>query len=96
MVDSGIEITEIRITLLDNHQQDRLKAFATITLNKVFVVRGLKIIRGPNGDFVAMPSRRRPDGQFRDIAHPINNETRQQMEEVILNEYQRELERQRR
>jgi stage V sporulation protein G len=94
MADSGLEITEVRVTLLADHDHDRLKAFATMTLNRVFVVRGLKIIQGPNGIFVAMPSRRSPDGQFRDIAHPINNETRRLMEESILNEYQHEVQRQ--
>lgn len=93
MAEFGIEITEVRVTLLNDQQHDRLKAFVTMTLNNVFVVRGLKIIQGPNGVFVAMPSRRRPDGQFRDVAHPINNETRRHMEDVILTEYRRLAER---
>jgi stage V sporulation protein G len=94
MVDSRLEITEVRVTLRDDDQHDRLKAFATMTLNNAFVIRGLKVIQGTNGVFVAMPSRRRPDGQFQDIAHPINSETRQRMEEIVLAEYQREAARQ--
>lgn len=89
-----LEITEVRVTLRDDDQHDRLKAFATMTLNNAFVIRGLKVIQGTNGVFVAMPSRRRPDGQFQDIAHPINSETRQRMEEIVLAEYQREAARQ--
>ena len=94
MADSRLEITEVRITLREDEQNDRLKAFATMTLNNSFVVRGLKVIQGTNGVFVAMPSRRRPDGQFQDIAHPINNETRRWMEEIVLAEYQAETTRQ--
>lgn len=94
MANPQLEITEVRVTLRDDNRHDRLKAFATMTLNNAFVIRGLKIIQGINGVFVAMPSRRRPDGQFQDIAHPINNETRRLMEEVVLAEYERELTRQ--
>ena len=94
MADSQLEITEVRVTLREDEQNDRLKAFATMTLNNSFVIRGLKVIQGTNGVFVAMPSRRRPDGQFQDIAHPINNETRRWMEEIVLAEYQREMTRQ--
>jgi stage V sporulation protein G len=94
MADTQLEITEVRVTLREDDKHDRLKAFATMTLNNAFVIRGLKIIQGTNGVFVAMPSRRRPDGQFQDIAHPINNETRRLMEEIVLAEYEREMERQ--
>jgi stage V sporulation protein G len=94
MANPQLEITEVRVTLRDDNRHDRLKAFATMTLNNAFVIRGLKIIQGINGVFVAMPSRRRPDGQFQDIAHPINNETRRLMEEIVLAEYERELTRQ--
>ena len=68
-----MEITEIRISLRDDN---KLKAFASITLDNCFVIRGLKIIEGAKGVFVAMPSRKRPDGTYQDVAHPINNETR--------------------
>ncbi|HET7498844.1 MAG TPA: septation regulator SpoVG [Candidatus Binatia bacterium] len=83
----GLEITEVRIALRDD---DKLKAFASMTFNDAFVIRGLKIIEGTNGMFVAMPSRKKPDGTFQDIAHPINNESREKIEARILDEYEKE------
>jgi stage V sporulation protein G len=83
-----MEITEVRLTL---RQEERLKAFVSITFDNAFVVRGLKVIDGNTGIFVAMPSRRRKDGEFRDIAHPINNATRQMIEDAVLAEYERQL-----
>jgi stage V sporulation protein G len=84
-----MKITEVRISFRDD---EKLKAFVSITLDNCFVIRGLKIIKGNKGMFVAMPSRKRPDGSFQDLAHPINNETRRWMEEMILGQYQTELE----
>jgi stage V sporulation protein G len=84
-----MKITEIRISLRDDN---KLKAFASITLDNCFVIRGLKIIEGAKGAFVAMPSRKRPDGTFQDIAHPINNETRDWMEEQIIAAFEEEKE----
>ncbi|MBA7607747.1 MAG: septation regulator SpoVG [Candidatus Cloacimonadota bacterium] len=86
-----MEITEVRITLRD---EPKLKAFANITLDDCFVIRGLKIIEGVNGFFISMPSRKGKDGTYRDIAHPINNETRERIETVILEEYKKELSKQ--
>ena len=86
-----MEITEVRITLRD---EPKLKAFANITLDDCFVVRGLKIIEGTNGFFISMPSRKGRDGTYRDIAHPINNETRERIETVIIDEYKKELSKQ--
>lgn len=83
----ALEITEVRIALRDD---DKLKAFASMTFNDSFVIRGLKIIEGTNGMFVAMPSRKKPDGTFQDIAHPINNESRAFIEARILGEYEKE------
>jgi len=83
-----MEITEIRISLRDDN---KLKAFASITLDNCFVVRGLKIIEGGKGIFVAMPSRRKPDGTYQDIAHPINNDTRDRMEAEIIAEYKKQV-----
>ena len=85
-----MEITEIRISLRDDN---KLKAFASITLDNCFVIRGLKIIEGAKGVFVAMPSRKRPDGTYQDVAHPINNTTRDWMEEQIIKAYNEEKER---
>ncbi len=76
-----MDITEIRVTLRD---EDRLKGFANVTFDNAFVVRGMKIIEGNNGYFVAMPSRKRPDGSHQDIAHPVNAETRRMIEEKVL------------
>ena len=83
-----IEITEVRVSLRND---DKLKAFVSITLNDSFVIRGLKIIRGNSGLFVAMPSRKRPDGQHQDLAHPINDATRKYLTEKVMAEYEREL-----
>ena len=83
-----MEITEVRISLRND---DKLKAFASITFDDCFVVRGLKIIEGANGTFVAMPSRKRNDGTYQDVAHPVNNQTRQKIEARILSEYATEL-----
>jgi len=83
-----IEITEVRVSL---RSDEKLKAFVSITLNDSFVVRGLKIIRGNSGLFVAMPSRKRPDGQHQDLAHPINDVTRKYLTEKVMGEYEREL-----
>ena len=83
-----MEITEIRVTL---RNEERLKGFANVTFDHAFVVRGMKIIRGTNGLFVSMPSRRRPDGTHQDIAHPVTSEMRQQIEEQVLEAYEAEL-----
>jgi len=71
--------------------EDKLKAFVNVTFDDVFVVRGMKIIKGNNGYFVSMPSRKMNDGSYRDIAHPIKNEFRQKLEREILAEYNRVL-----
>ncbi|MEJ5307581.1 MAG: septation regulator SpoVG [candidate division WOR-3 bacterium] len=83
-----MEITEVRITLRD---EPKLKAFANVTFDNAFVIRGLKIIDGKKGLFISMPSRRAKDGTYRDIAHPINNEMRQKIEKVVLEKYQQEV-----
>lgn len=84
-----MEVTEIRLRLRD---EEKLKAFASVTFDDCFVVRDLKVIDGTNGLFVAMPSRRMPDGTFKDVAHPLNNETRRMIEEKVLAKYKEELE----
>ncbi len=83
-----IEITEVRVSLRND---DKLKAFVSITLNHAFVIRGLKIIHGNSGLFVAMPSRKRPDGQHQDLAHPINDATRKYLTQIVLAAYDQEL-----
>jgi stage V sporulation protein G len=79
-----MEFTEVRVTLRD---EPRLKAFVNITFDDDFVIRGMKVIEGRKGLFVAMPSRKGKDGTFRDIAHPINNNMRKRLEKVVLDEY---------
>jgi stage V sporulation protein G len=83
-----VEITEVRVTLRD---EDRLKGFANVTFDNVFVIRGMKIIAGNNGYFVAMPSRKRPDGTYQDIAHPVCTELRHTIEERVLDAFEQEL-----
>lgn len=67
----------------------RMRAIASITLDEEFVVHDIRVIDGNNGLFVAMPSKRGVDGEFRDIAHPINSDTRAKIQEVVLAEYER-------
>ena len=86
-----MEITEVRITLTN---EEKLKAFANITFDASFVVRGLKVISGANGYFISMPSRRRKDGTFQDLAHPITNELRKKIEEKVLDAFEAEVNRQ--
>ena len=84
-----MKITEVRISLCN---EDRLKAFANVTFDSEFVVRGLKVIEGRNGLFVSMPSRRRSDGTYQDIAHPITSEMRSKLEAEVIAAYETELE----
>lgn len=86
-----MEITEVRIILRD---EDKLKGFANVTIDNAFVIRGMKIISGSKGYFLSMPSRKRPDGTHQDVAHPVNNEARRQLEEKVLAAYQAELQEQ--
>ncbi len=79
-----MEITEINISYRD---EEKLKAFVNITLDDAFVVRGLKVIKGTSGYFISMPSRKMPDGSYRDIAHPISIEFRHYMESKVLEAY---------
>ena len=83
-----MEITEVKVFPVD---EEKLKAYITIVLDNCFVVRDLKIISGTAGLFVAMPSKRRKDGTFKDIAHPLNQGTRAIMEKRILDAYLSEI-----
>ena len=83
-----MEITEVRVNL---QNEEVLKAFVSITLDNEFVIRGLKVIQGGEGRFVAMPARKKKDGTFQDIAHPINRDTREYLERVVLAAYDEEL-----
>ena len=83
-----MEVTEVRVFPVE---EEKLKAYVTITFDHCFLVRDLKIIRGTTGLFVSMPSKKRKDGTYKDIAHPLNNETRRLIEQKIIAEYQRVL-----
>ncbi len=83
-----MKITEVKVFAVN---EDRLKAYVSITIDNAFVVRDLKIIQGPSGLFVAMPSKKRKDGQFRDIAHPLNQETRAMIEDAVFEAFENEL-----
>lgn len=81
-------ITEVKVFPVN---EDRLKAYVSITIDNAFVVRDLKIIEGTGGLFVAMPSKKRKDGQFKDIAHPLNQETRDEIERRVFEAYEKEI-----
>ncbi len=81
-----MKVTDVKIFPV---KEERLKAYVTITLDDCFVVRDLKIINGHEGLFVAMPSKKRKDGQFRDIAHPLNQDTRKEIETKIFEAFER-------
>ena len=81
-------ITEVKVFPVN---EDRLKAYVSITIENAFVVRDLKIIEGTGGLFVAMPSKKRKDGQFKDIAHPLNQETRDMIERMVFEAYEKEI-----
>jgi len=80
-----MEITEVKIYSVQDG--GRLKAYATIVFDNSFIIRDLKVIEGDKGLFVSMPSRRKKDGSFRDIVHPLNSETRKKIEDAIIKEY---------
>lgn len=83
-----MEITEVKVFPVN---EEKLKAYVTVIFDNCFVVRDLKIINGNTGLFVAMPSKKRKDGTFRDIAHPLNSELRSAIEKKILQVYEEEL-----
>lgn len=83
-----MKITEVKVFPVN---EERLKAYVTITLDACFVVRDLKIIKGNEGLFVAMPSKKRKDGQFKDIAHPLNQETRAEIERAVFEAFEKEV-----
>ena len=81
-----MEITQVKVFPVE---EEKLKAYVSIVLDECFLVSDLKVIHGPNGLFISMPSKRKKNGEFKDIAHPLNRETREQMEKRILAEYER-------
>ena len=85
-----MQITDVRIRKVE--KEGNMKAVVSITIDEEFVVHDIKIIEGEKGLFIAMPSRKAADGEYRDIAHPINSSTREKIQELILEKYQETLE----
>jgi stage V sporulation protein G len=83
-----MEITDVRVFPVD---EEKLKAFVSIIIDGCFVVSDIKIISGTSGLFISMPSKKRKDGSFRDIAHPLNSETRRAIEEKVLARYREQV-----
>ncbi|NLJ41613.1 MAG: septation regulator SpoVG [Clostridiales bacterium] len=81
-----MEITDVRVRKVGG--DGKMKAVASVTFDNVFVVHDIKIIVGQNGLFIAMPSRKTPDGEYRDIAHPINSDMRGELQRVILDQFE--------
>jgi len=79
-----MEVTDVRVFPVE---EEKLKAFVSVIFDDCFVVSDIKIINGNNGLFISMPSKKRKNGTFRDIAHPLNNETRKMIEDRILARY---------
>lgn len=81
-----MQITDIRIRKVE--KEGKMKAVVSITLDEEFVVHDIKVIEGEKGLFIAMPSRKASDGEYRDIAHPINSNTREKIQSMILAKYE--------
>lgn len=80
-------ITDVRVRKIAS--EGKMKAIVSVTFDNEFVVHDIKVIEGQNGLFIAMPSRKTPDGEFKDIAHPINTETRERIQGAILEAYEK-------
>jgi stage V sporulation protein G len=83
-----MEITDVKVIPVED---EKLKAFVSIVFDQCFVVTDIKVIHGPKGLFVSMPSKKRKDGTFKDIAHPLNNQMRQYLEEKVLSVYRQQV-----
>jgi stage V sporulation protein G len=85
-MENTMKITEVKVFPV---KEEKLRAFVSVVLDDCFMVNDIKVISGRDGYFISMPSRRKKNGKFKDVAHPLNNETRQMMEGRILEEYER-------
>lgn len=83
-----MKITDVRIRLVTK-EDSKLKAVASMTIDECFVVHDIKVIEGKDGLFISMPSKKTPDGEYRDVVHPINTETREKVIEEILKAYEK-------
>lgn len=84
-----MKISDVRVRLIQN-EESKLKAVASITIEDCFVVHDIKVLEGNQGYFVRMPNRKTPDGQYKDVAHPINTETREQLSKAVLEAFEAE------
>ena len=84
-----MRITDVRVRTMT--QDSKMKAIVSITIDDEFVVHDIKVIEGEKGLFIAMPSKKAADGEYRDIAHPINSETRDSIQKIILDSYEKAL-----
>lgn len=84
-----MQITDIRVR--KTYEEGKMKAIVSVTFDDQFVIHDIKIIDGDNGTFIAMPSRKMPNGEFKDIAHPINLETRKSIQDQVLKAYEEKL-----
>ena len=87
--DITMQITDVRVRKVE--KEGKMKAVVSITIDEEFVVHDIKVIEGEKGLFIAMPSRKAADGEYRDIAHPINSDTRARIQQIILDKYEAEM-----
>lgn len=83
-----MKITDVRVRLVAKEEL-KLRGVASITIDECFVVHDIKVIEGKDGLFISMPSRKTPDGEFKDIVHPINTETREMIKSAVLEAYEK-------
>lgn len=84
-----MNITDVRVRKIT--KEGKMKAIVSITIDNEFVIHDIKVIEGEKGMFIAMPSKKAADGEYRDIAHPINSETREQIQRIVLERYEQAL-----
>lgn len=84
-----MRVTDVRVRKLT--KEGKMKAVVSITLDDVFVIHDIKVIEGEKGMFIAMPSKQATDGEYRDVCHPINSETRTRIQKVVLEKYEKSL-----
>ncbi len=82
-----MQITDVRVRRIA--KEGKMRAIVSITLDDEFVIHDIKVIEGDKGLFIAMPSKKAADGEYRDIAHPINSSTRERLQNIILEQYER-------
>ena len=84
-----LKITDVRIRLMQR-EESKLKAFASITIDECFVVHDIRVLEGSQGNYIKMPSRKTADGESKDVAHPLNTETREMISKLVLAKYDEE------